>query len=65
MNKVIDTISSEAMTALTRYPWPGNVPELQHLIERAVIRTSGRVLHVPPEHLTSPVAGLHSFKEEP
>jgi len=54
MNKVIDTITSETMTALTRYPWPGNVRELQHLIERALIRTSGPVLRVPLEHLTSP-----------
>jgi len=55
MNKVIDTITSETMTALTRYPWPGNVRELQHLIERALIRTSGPVLRVPLEHLTSPL----------
>jgi len=47
MKKMIDTIPSEAMTALTAYDWPGNVRELENAIERAVILTSGPVLHVP------------------
>jgi DNA-binding NtrC family response regulator len=37
MNKTIDAISSETMVALTRYPWPGNIRELQNVIERSVI----------------------------
>jgi DNA-binding NtrC family response regulator len=37
MNKTIDSISSETMEALTRYPWPGNIRELQNLMERAVV----------------------------
>ena len=37
MNKTIDAISSETMEALTRYPWPGNIRELQNVIERAVV----------------------------
>src|SRR6266481_3437775 len=40
MNRVIDTIASETMSALVRYPWPGNIRELQNLIERAVILSS-------------------------
>jgi DNA-binding NtrC family response regulator len=47
MNKVIDTIPSEAMDALVEYSWPGNIRELQNFIERAVILTSGPVLRVP------------------
>ena len=35
------------MEALTRYRWPGNIRELENLIERAVILTQGRKLHVP------------------
>jgi len=35
MNKQIDHISSETMAALTSYPWPGNIRELQNFIERA------------------------------
>src|ERR1700681_4282825 len=37
MKKAIDTIPSEAMDALCRYHWPGNIRELQNVIERAVI----------------------------
>jgi formate hydrogenlyase transcriptional activator len=51
MNRVIDTIPSETMSALVRYPWPGNIRELQNLIERAVILSSGPVLRVPLKDL--------------
>ena len=47
MKKRIDTISSETMNALVRYPWPGNIRELQNVIERAVILSSGKELKVP------------------
>jgi formate hydrogenlyase transcriptional activator len=51
MNRAIDTIPSETMSALVRYPWPGNIRELQNLIERAVILSSGPVLRVPLKDL--------------
>jgi transcriptional regulator of acetoin/glycerol metabolism len=35
------------MEALVHYAWPGNIRELQNLIERAVILTNGNVLHLP------------------
>jgi DNA-binding NtrC family response regulator len=44
MNKRIETIPEEVMGALCRYSWPGNIRELQNLIERAVILTPGSVL---------------------
>jgi formate hydrogenlyase transcriptional activator len=37
LEKVVHTIPVEALEALTRYPWPGNIRELQNVIERAVI----------------------------
>ena len=37
MNKKVDAISFETMEALTRYSWPGNIRELQNVIERAVV----------------------------
>lgn len=46
MNKKIESISSEMMTVLCDYHWPGNIRELQNVIERAVILTPGPVLHV-------------------
>jgi formate hydrogenlyase transcriptional activator len=51
MDKVIDTIPLETMRALAVYTWPGNIRELQNLIERAVILTSGSVLSVPLDDL--------------
>lgn len=37
MNKSIEAISSETIEALSRYAWPGNIRELQNVVERAVI----------------------------
>ena len=54
MNRAIDTIPAESMAALQRYPWPGNIRELQNLIERAVILSPGAVLRVPVEELKAP-----------
>jgi len=51
MNKSIDTIPSEIMTALLRYHWPGNIRELQNIIERAVILSTGPVLRVRTDEL--------------
>ncbi len=47
MNKQIEHISPETMAAFVSYPWPGNIRELQNLIERSVILSSGNVLHPP------------------
>jgi formate hydrogenlyase transcriptional activator len=37
MNKSVAAISPQTMDALTRYPWPGNIRELQNVIERSVV----------------------------
>jgi len=47
MSKRISKISDTGMEALMRYPWPGNVRELQNFVERAVILSTGDVLHLP------------------
>jgi formate hydrogenlyase transcriptional activator len=49
--KFIDTIPAEVMNALIKYHWPGNIRELQNVIERAVIVSPGPVLQVPIEEL--------------
>jgi formate hydrogenlyase transcriptional activator len=47
MNKKIDSIPTEGMTTLSGYHWPGNIRELENLIERAVILSQGTELYVP------------------
>jgi formate hydrogenlyase transcriptional activator len=47
MGKQIEHIPPETMSALTSYPWPGNIRELQNLIERAVILSNEGVLPNP------------------
>lgn len=47
MKKPIERIPTETVSSLTRYNWPGNIRELQNLIERAVILSRGNVLEVP------------------
>jgi formate hydrogenlyase transcriptional activator len=51
MGKVIETIPDETMEALKRWKWPGNIRELENLLERAVILTRGSVLYVPLSEL--------------
>jgi formate hydrogenlyase transcriptional activator len=46
LNRDIEQIPTATIEALMKYDWPGNIRELQHIIERSVILTSGRVLHV-------------------
>jgi formate hydrogenlyase transcriptional activator len=51
MNKNIETIPAIVLNALSKYDWPGNIRELENLIERAVILTQGSALQVPIEEL--------------
>jgi len=56
MNKTVESIPSETINALSKYDWPGNIRELQNVIERAVILTPGTTLQVPLSEL-KPSAG--------
>jgi PAS domain S-box-containing protein len=51
--KKIDRIPERMITALQRYPWPGNIRELEHVIERAVILSEGSELE-PIDWLSQP-----------
>jgi formate hydrogenlyase transcriptional activator len=56
-DKRIETIPAKTMDALVQWPWPGNIRELQNVIERGVILSSGSVLRVPLSEFKSHVTG--------
>ena len=70
MNRQIERIPAPVMEALARYDWPGNIRELQNVIERSVLLTTGSALslampetisrHQPP----SPVPGTGTERSE-
>ena len=47
MEKQIERISKKTMDILCRHSWPGNIRELQNLMERAVLLSPGPLLQVP------------------
>jgi len=62
MNKAIDTISCDTMDALTQYSWPGNIRELENVIERAVILSPGPVLRLSIKDLHTRIAPGHNHE---
>jgi len=57
MGRKIESIPAAAMDALTRYEWPGNIRELQNVIERSVILSRGPTLELTmPESAGRPGA---------
>jgi formate hydrogenlyase transcriptional activator len=65
MQKAIDTIPSATMDALCRYHWPGNIRELQNVIERAVILSAGPKLDLDVADLKPLKAGQAQDKALP
>src|SRR5712664_4415605 len=53
LNKEVEYIPTDAMEALSNYSWPGNIRELENLLERAVILSPGKELRVPLSELKS------------
>jgi DNA-binding NtrC family response regulator len=43
-NRKVDRVAADAMAALKAYEWPGNIRELEHTIERAVLLGKGSVI---------------------
>ena len=58
MNRSIEEIPAAALEALTRYNWPGNIRELQHLVERSVILSPGRVLQIAVPDAVSEIGAV-------
>ena len=56
LGKSIKEIHPETLSRLVAYSWPGNIRELENIIERAVILCRGDRLEIAPSHLANPLA---------
>jgi transcriptional regulator with PAS, ATPase and Fis domain len=55
-DKSVMKISEGAMARMHKHPWPGNIRELQHAIERAIILTTGVVLQPEDFNFAQPTS---------
>jgi formate hydrogenlyase transcriptional activator len=58
MEKQIDAIPAAALNKLAKWPWPGNIRELENFVERAVILTRETILQFPIDELKNGVSHL-------
>ena len=65
MGRRIETIPVETMEALVGYPWPGNIRELENVIERAVILSGGLALRLSPGEWTTPAPATEVSDTDP
>ena len=52
----IESVGKATMERLSRYSWPGNIRELENVLERAVILSNGPTLEIDPEVFASATA---------
>jgi len=63
MERDVTVVPPETIEVLSRYTWPGNIRELQNLIERAVILSSDSVLRCPLTELKAAAVGSTVFDQ--
>jgi transcriptional regulator with PAS, ATPase and Fis domain len=70
MGKKQQKISQQAMDELIGYPWPGNIRELENIVERSIVMNEGetiRHIEIPrmntAETIPAPTSGLKTIKE--
>lgn len=63
LNKNVQGISQEATTALMEYNWPGNIRELENVIERTILLLDSDFITIKdlPEALTSPIGSKVAY----
>ena len=61
MGKPVQSVSRESMRLLVDYSWPGNIRELQNVIERGVVLSKGSILKLGADLL--PIEGSHTAIE--
>jgi formate hydrogenlyase transcriptional activator len=62
MGRKIERIPAETLGALTNYDWPGNIRELQNVIERSVILSNGPELRVAMPELTGNPSAVAPYR---
>jgi len=68
MNKPLVSIDSQALTRMEEYPFPGNIRELENMIERALVIGNGKKIHMKDlplgkEELISSIESLEDFEK--
>jgi formate hydrogenlyase transcriptional activator len=65
IGKTLDGVSRQTMQHLKSYSWPGNIRELENVLERAIILTTGSTLEISPElfAIASPTASTEPPSE--
>jgi formate hydrogenlyase transcriptional activator len=56
LGKPLEGVSQDGMDRLQRYEWPGNIRELQNVVERACVLARGPVVQIPEELDSSSIA---------
>jgi len=71
LNRPVDSITPAAELTMTRYSWPGNIRQLENIIERMILLSEGTELRHEdlPEEIRDgakdPEAGVDTLKDEP
>src|SRR5262249_51784793 len=63
--KPVKQVSEETMRRLASYEWPGNIRELQNVIERAILLSPGDTLMLAPDFSPAPEATLPRARTAP
>ncbi len=58
-----ESVGKATMDRLTQYRWPGNIRELENILERAIILSNGPTLEIDPEVFASGLADLRPDTE--
>jgi formate hydrogenlyase transcriptional activator len=61
----IESVGKATMERLSRYSWPGNIRELENVLERAVILSNGLTLEIDPEVFASAAAARAANADPP
>ena len=61
----IESVGKATMERLSRYSWPGNIRELENVLERAVILSNGPTLEIDPEVFASAPAARAATADPP